>query len=79
VRAAVSGGQLQVEVEDDGPGADTSAVGRSSGVGLNVIRRRLNLRHGARAALNVLTSPGSGFKVRLSLPVEAGPLVESAR
>jgi hypothetical protein len=77
VRAEVSGNQLQVEVGDDGPGADTSAVALSSGIGLNVIRRRLDLRHGANAVLEVLTSPGAGFKVRFSLPVEAGPLTES--
>jgi hypothetical protein len=77
VRAEVSGNQLQVEVGDDGPGANTSAVARSSGIGLDVIRRRLNLRHGANAGLEVFTSPGSGFKVRFSLPVEAGPLTES--
>jgi LytS/YehU family sensor histidine kinase len=77
VRAEVSGNQLQVEVGDDGPGADTSAVALSSGIGLDVIRRRLNLRHGANAGLEIFTSPGSGFKVRFSLPVEAGPLTES--
>jgi two-component system LytT family sensor kinase len=77
VRAEVSGNRLKVEVGDDGPGADPSVVALSSGVGLNVIRRRLSLRHGANAVLEVLTSPGSGFNVRFSLPVEAGPLMES--
>jgi LytS/YehU family sensor histidine kinase len=77
VRAEVSGNQLQVEVGDDGPGANTAAVALSSGIGLDVIRRRLNLRHGANALLEVFTSPGSGFKVRFSLPVETGPLTES--
>lgn len=70
LRARVQSGQLEILVLDDGPGADSVAVARAPGVGLSVIRQRLHLRHGSRAALTVDTAPGRGFAVTLSLPAE---------
>jgi two-component system, LytTR family, sensor kinase len=71
VRAAVGGGLLVVHVEDDGPGAEPASLGGATGVGLGVIRRRLALRHGKDAAVDVFTRPGGGFLVRLSLPAQS--------
>lgn len=69
LRAAVRAGRLEVSVSDDGPGADPAAVASASGVGLAIIRRRLHLLHGDRAALTIATSPGQGFTATLSLPL----------
>ena len=66
---AVRDGRLVFTVADDGTGADPAAMAAASGVGLSVIRRRLQLRYGDRAAFNVDTAPGKGFRVTLALPV----------
>jgi len=65
---AVHDGRLVFTVADDGPGADPAAIAAASGVGLSVIRRRLQLRYGERAAFSVDTAPGKGFRVTLVLP-----------
>jgi sensor histidine kinase YesM len=61
-------GRLVFTVADDGPGADPAAIAAASGVGLSVIRRRLQLRYGDRAAFSLDTAPGTGFRVTLALP-----------
>ena len=61
-------GRLVFTVADDGPGADPAAIAAASGVGLSVIRRRLQLRYGDRAAFSLDTAPGKGFRVTLALP-----------
>jgi len=58
-----------LSVADDGDGADAASVGSASGVGLSVLRERLRLRFGENGGAVVETSPGSGFKVTVRLPV----------
>jgi signal transduction histidine kinase len=65
---AVRDGRLEFTVADDGPGADPATIAAASGVGLSVIRRRLQLRYGDRAAFSVDTAQGKGFRVTLALP-----------
>ena len=68
LEAAVREGQLVFTVADDGPGADPAAIAAATGVGLSVIRRRLQLQYGDRATFRVDTAPGQGFRVTLALP-----------
>jgi signal transduction histidine kinase len=68
IRGTVAGGRLELSVIDDGPGADPAAVVQAKGVGLPVIRRRLQTRYGDRAAFAIDTAPGRGFRALLSLP-----------
>ncbi|MEZ5331912.1 MAG: histidine kinase [Thermoanaerobaculia bacterium] len=70
IRAAVQGDRLEIEVSDDGPGADPEAVGEG-GVGLELVRGRLEAMHGGAAGLEVDTAPGAGFRVRLWLPARS--------
>jgi hypothetical protein len=64
-------GLLAMTVGDDGPGAEPAAVARSNGLGLRTVARRLQLEYGARGALDIDTAPGAGFKVTMSIPLEA--------
>lgn len=71
IRVVVEAGQLSMSVRDDGPGADPAAVAVSRGLGIRTVERRLRLGYGPRAAFKVDTAPGAGFRVALSLPIEA--------
>jgi sensor histidine kinase YesM len=68
IHGKVQDGILRLTVADDGPGADPAAVSHAPGVGLSVVRQRLQLRYGDRANFHVETAPGQGFRVTLALP-----------
>ena len=72
-RVEADGGRprLCVRVRDDGPGADPGSPGSSDGIGLELVRRRLELVYGADAELELETAPGEGFEARIRAP--AGP------
>ncbi len=78
VRGRLDGRALLLEVEDDGPGlppevADGSAEGLGAGGhggGLANVRRRLNLRFGDRASMEVDGSDGTAIRVTLPLEEE---------
>jgi sensor histidine kinase YesM len=73
-------GRLRIVVADDGPGADRAASDGGgdgtgdgtgdSGHGLALVRRRLAVRHGGRAQVSVVSTPGRGFRVTLEIPQE---------
>ncbi|NVM77492.1 signal transduction histidine kinase [Duganella sp. SG902] len=60
---------LNLEVADDGPGAESFTPGRSNGLGIRTLARRLELEYGARGALVIKTAPGMGFVVTISMPL----------
>jgi signal transduction histidine kinase len=66
-----AGGALELRVEDDGPGADPAVVAGAAGLGLRVVRQRLEARYGGAGRMEVRTAPGEGFAVHLRLPVSA--------
>lgn len=68
VRLVAGGGQLQLQVVDDGIGHDPTAAAGSGGSGLAGMRERLRL-HGGRLELH--SSPGNGTRVRAVLPLDA--------
>jgi LytS/YehU family sensor histidine kinase len=75
LRARVDdGGFLEVEVGDDGPGARPADVAAATGVGIDVVRRRLGARHGGDGTLAVLTAPGEGFVARVRVPGRPAPV-----
>lgn len=57
-------------VEDDGPGADLSHLNAGSGVGLQIVRRRLAAAYLGHARLDIETAPGAGFRVMVMLPIK---------
>ena len=68
VVAELRGETLELEVSDTGAGAAASDVERATGFGLRAARERIRGAFGAAARIDVDTSPGSGFRVRLSMP-----------
>jgi sensor histidine kinase YesM len=65
-------GALELRVEDDGPGADPASLAGAAGLGLRVVRQRLETRYGGAGRMDVRTAPGEGFAVYVRLPVAAG-------
>jgi len=78
VSARVVGDVLEIDVHDDGAGADPKAVQSAKGLGLHAIRQRLLALYGDRAGVHVETSPGRGFLVRVTLPAVTAPMVTTA-
>jgi signal transduction histidine kinase len=66
-------GALVVEVADDGAGCDAAAADGAAGVGIAVVRRRLQARYGDAARLDVVTAPGQGFVARVTVPAASAP------
>lgn len=60
---------LQVVVDDDGIGFQSSAMQRpGQGLGLDSVRSRLKLRYGGAASLYITARDGGGTRVTMSLP-----------
>lgn len=68
IRAAVHGSVLRVEVHDDGGGALPAAIDDPAGLGLRTLRQQLESRFGPRAALDIESAPGAGFRATVTLP-----------
>jgi signal transduction histidine kinase len=68
VSASLRDHALTLRVEDDGPGGDERGVDSSRGLGLRALKRRLDVRYGARAHVDIRTAPGEGFSVTVVLP-----------
>jgi two-component system, LytTR family, sensor kinase len=72
VTADVQGERLELSVRDDGPGMSAPSTQRGSGMGLRNTRERLAQLYGGDATLAVLSPPGGGTLVRLSIPLGNG-------
>ena len=68
LRASVLKGALHLEVQDDGLGADLSAMTAAPGLGLRTVTQRLELFSNGSATLQVHSSPGCGCIVSILLP-----------
>ena len=69
LHASRRAGALAIQISDDGAGADpAAALANSSGMGLRVIRRRLELFYRGAATMEIQSQPGRGFRVTLHLP-----------
>ncbi len=71
VQVRLLAGELRVTVADDGPGALLASSGSlpgGEGLGLRTVARRLKLRWGEAATLDITSQPGCGFKVDMRLP-----------
>lgn len=71
-------GALQLEVRDDGPGADPRAIAGSAGIGLRLVRQRIETRYRGDAAFEIETAPGAGFAVRVRGPAVPAPVLATA-
>jgi len=68
LRAWLDRQSLTIEIQDDGPGFDPEASGRSAGLGLNIVRRQLEIRFPGQSEVRIGPVPEGGTRVRLSLP-----------
>ena len=66
VHAAAANGHLRIEVVDDGPGFDGTAL--PDGHGLALARERLAMTFGERAMLDIDSKPGK-TAVTIDVPV----------
>ncbi|MEQ9399711.1 MAG: histidine kinase [Longimicrobiales bacterium] len=71
VRAVREGRDLTVRVEDDGPGCDLREA--RGGTGLSNLTERLRGAYGGKAALDLDSTPGRGFRAEVRVPA-AGPV-----
>jgi LytS/YehU family sensor histidine kinase len=69
IQARLEDGCVELRVADDGKGASVEAVQSSTGMGLRLVRQRLEALHGDRGALIVEPRPpGRGFAVQVRIP-----------
>jgi signal transduction histidine kinase len=68
VRITYRDGLMRVEVIDDGQGASTAAIERTTGHGLIGMKERVELYRGT---LHAGPRPGGGFRVAATIPLEA--------
>ena len=73
VRRDPSGDTLTAEIADDGPGFAPGARPAGNGVGLDSVRERLRLG-GGKHAFALESGPGSGTRVRITLPLAPAAL-----
>lgn len=73
IRVASKGSRLVIAVGDDGKGFDPDAS--AGGLGIAHMRERANW---CRSELTIVSSPGGGTNVVITLPPEMAPLDESA-
>lgn len=71
--------RLRLLVSDDGPGADPESLRASDGLGLSLVRRRLELLYGEDAELRLETGVGEGFTARVTVPADGGDAVLQGR
>jgi two-component system, LytTR family, sensor kinase len=77
VRARRAGGTLRLEVADDGGGATPEALRGGPGLGLRLLRERLQVLYGESARLR-LVDGAPGLRAELELPVRPALVRESA-
>ena len=77
VRGWVMAGRLMLEVEDDGVGMNPDrapgvgdAIGREGmGIGMRNVRERVQVLYEGEAQVEIVSRPGRGTRIRLTLPV----------
>jgi two-component system LytT family sensor kinase len=70
IAAHVRGDTLELEVRDDGPGADKYST-KADGLGLRSLGQRLLAMHGDRGSMHVETGQGKGYLIRVTMPAVA--------
>jgi signal transduction histidine kinase len=68
VGAMRHGEHLVLSVVDDGAGAESAGTTDGHGLGLRLVRERLEHAWRGRATMSITTAPGEGFSITLTLP-----------
>jgi two-component system LytT family sensor kinase len=78
LRSRLVAGRLMIEIEDDGvgvePGRDVTApvsglVREGTGIGMKNVRERMEVLYGDEATVEMVSRPGRGTRVRLTMPL----------
>ena len=70
LRAYLTASSLHLEVQDDGVGGELAAISGAKGLGMRMVRQRLELLCDGQTTFVVQTSPGQGCKISISFPLE---------
>jgi len=69
--ASLERDRLVLEVSDDGVGCAGQAWHGRQGLGLDIVRRQLDVRFPGQSEMAIMSAPGEGFSVRIALPATA--------
>jgi two-component system, LytTR family, sensor kinase len=67
------GGELQLEIRDNGPGFGKEGTFPASGFGLRITRERLESLYGQDQSVELLSLPGGGAVTRICIPFRVQP------
>jgi len=70
IEASLARRELVLVVEDDGPSRADQPAPAGTGLGLNLVRRRLAARYGDAGRLVAAAQPRRGFRAQVTLPLE---------
>lgn len=70
--------ELQLTVEDNGPGLRSSSSLAASGIGLRITRERLESLYGQNQSLELVSPPDGGVTIRVCIPLRIQPEMEPA-
>jgi len=70
IAARVEDGELQLSVQDNGPGFGTGGTFPASGLGLRITRERLESLYGQDQNMELLSVPGGGTITRVCIPFQ---------
>lgn len=69
IEIEIAGDNLNIEIADDGAGANQSQIQDSKGLGLRLVREQLALLYGEQASFDIETAENAGFTTRIVLPI----------
>lgn len=70
LRSRRSADGLVIEVEDDGVGMSEQTLSNGAGIGMKLVRDRLQMLYGAESRFDVQSRPGRGTRVSLTVPMD---------
>ena len=76
VRLAGNGGNLSLEISDDGQGFDVEEARMAAGLGLISMRERMHLVNGE---FQLDSHPGKGTRIRVRAPINAASMSQTAK
>jgi two-component system LytT family sensor kinase len=73
IAANAQGGELQINIKDNGPGYGKKGTFPESGLGLRITRERLESIYGQDQSMELMSLPGGGTVMRVSIPFRVQP------
>jgi len=73
ITASAQGGELQLSIEDNGPGCGKEGPFPANGLGLRITRERLESLYGQDQSMELLSLPKGGTVTRVCIPFRVQP------